>query len=131
MISAEQFKAEVQALAAEIRVEAKEVHLREMKNKWGSCSTRGRLTFNTALLAEPASKRREIVVHELLHLRYPNHGKLFRAALRSYSQGRSEKTFSRTAARRPFFLASRWARSKSVRSSSRKPRRSLKKNRVF
>ena len=30
-----------------------------------------------ALLEESEGKRREVVVHELLNLRYPNHGKMF------------------------------------------------------
>lgn len=77
-----EFKKEVQALADQVGVQPKEVHVREMKNKWGSCSTRGRLTFNSALLDEPEAKRKEIILHELLHLRYPNHGRMFRSVLR-------------------------------------------------
>lgn len=64
--------------------EAREVRLRPMKRKWASCSTKGRLTFNTELLRQPARFRAEAVVHELLHLKVPNHGKLFRALLRSH-----------------------------------------------
>jgi predicted metal-dependent hydrolase len=36
------------------------------------------------LLAQPADFRRQEIVHELLHLRVPNHGKLFKAHLRAY-----------------------------------------------
>src|SRR5919199_5700119 len=77
-------KAEVQSWAQRIGVEPKEVHVRPMKRKWASCSSNGRLTFNTELLHEPAAFRAEVVVHELLHLKVPNHGKLFRALLRAY-----------------------------------------------
>ncbi len=80
----EVFKAEVNAWAKKIGVEAKEVHVRPMSKKWASCSSKGRLTFNTALLGEPATFRREVIVHELLHLKVPNHGKVFRALLRAY-----------------------------------------------
>ena len=55
-----------------------------MSRKSASCSTRGRLTFSTALLEKPKKKRDKVVVHELLHLRYPNHGKMFHMMLRSY-----------------------------------------------
>jgi predicted metal-dependent hydrolase len=55
-----------------------------MNRKWASCSSKGRLTFNTDLLDEPASFRREVIVHELLHLKVPNHGKVFRSLLRAY-----------------------------------------------
>jgi predicted metal-dependent hydrolase len=44
----------------------------------------GRLTFSTALLEKPKKKRDSVIVHELLHLRYPNHGKMFHMMLRNY-----------------------------------------------
>ena len=80
----EVFKAEVNAWAKKIEVDPKEIHVRPMKRKWASCSSNGRLTFNTDLLEEPASFRREVLVHELLHLKVPNHGKVFRSLLRAY-----------------------------------------------
>ena len=83
-VPAEVFKAEVRSWARRIGVEPEEVHLRPMKRKWASCSSNGRLTFNTELLREPAAFRAEVIVHELLHLKVPNHGKLFRALLRAY-----------------------------------------------
>lgn len=52
-----------------------------MKHKWASCSTNGHLNFSTALLAQPRSFQDEVIVHELLHLRVPNHGKLFKSLL--------------------------------------------------
>jgi len=83
-ITAQAFKAEVRAWAERIGVAPREIHLKPMKRKWASCSTRGRLTFDTALLEQAEQFRREVVVHELLHLKVPNHGKLFRAMLRAY-----------------------------------------------
>lgn len=80
----EVFKAEVNAWAKKLKVQANEVHVRPMSKKWASCSSKGRLTFNTALLEEPAPFRREVIVHELLHLKVPNHGKVFKALLRAY-----------------------------------------------
>ena len=84
LVPAEVFKAEVRSWARRIGVEPKEVRVRLMKRKWASCSSNGRLTFNTELLHEPAAFRAEVIVHELLHLKVPNHGKLFRALLRAY-----------------------------------------------
>lgn len=78
------FKAEVTAWARKIGVAPKQVHLRPMRRKWGSCSTAGRVTFDTGLFGEPAEFRKEVIVHELLHLKVPNHGKLFKALLRAY-----------------------------------------------
>jgi predicted metal-dependent hydrolase len=80
-ISRDAFKTEVWNWARQLEVEPKEVHLAGMRRKWGSCSTRARLTFDTALLQQPEEFRREAIVHELLHLRVRNHGPLFRALL--------------------------------------------------
>jgi predicted metal-dependent hydrolase len=45
----------------------------------------GRLTLDTGLLSQPVDFRKQVIVHELLHLRVPNHGRLFKALLRAYS----------------------------------------------
>lgn len=81
------FKEEVGFWSRRVGVESKEVHIRPMKRKWASCSSRGRLTFNSDLLREPASFRAEVIVHELLHLKIPNHGRVFKALLRAYLAG--------------------------------------------
>ncbi|MGQ9692949.1 MAG: M48 metallopeptidase family protein [Thermaceae bacterium] len=83
-ISTEIFKAEVRAWAKRLGVEPAEIHIRPMRRKWASCSSKGRLTFNSELLQKPAPFRAKVIVHELLHLKVPNHGKLFRALLRAY-----------------------------------------------
>ena len=72
------FKREVRKWARRIGVHPKEIHLRQLKSKQASCSSNGRLTFNTELLNQPARFRAEAIVHELIHLKVPNHGKLFK-----------------------------------------------------
>lgn len=84
IVPAEIFRAEVRVWAKRLGVEPKEIRLRPMKRKWGSCSIAGRLTFNVELLRQPADLRRRVIVEELLHLKVPNHGKLFRTLLRAY-----------------------------------------------
>jgi len=82
IIPAQVFKSEVLTWAKRIGVGPKEIRLRLMKSKWASCSSNGRLTFNSEILQQPASFRREAIVHELLHLKVPNHGKLFKNLMR-------------------------------------------------
>lgn len=77
------FKSEVASWAWRIGVEPKEVRIRPMRHKWASCSSKWRLTFDTALLQQSAQFRAEVIVHELLHLKVPNHGKLFKALYRA------------------------------------------------
>lgn len=83
-VSKEVFKAEIAAWAKKMAVRPKEIHVRAMTNKWGSCSTAGRATFDLGLVAQPYQFRKEVIIHELLHLKVPNHGKLFKALLRAY-----------------------------------------------
>lgn len=83
-MKAENFKKEVYVWAKIIGVEPKEIHIRKMKRKLASCSSRGRLTFATELLEETPEARAYAITHELLHLRYPNHGKMFKSLLKIY-----------------------------------------------
>jgi predicted metal-dependent hydrolase len=78
------FKSEVATWAERIGVKPVLVTVRSMTRKWGSCSSEGRLTFDRDLLHQPARFRAEVIVHELLHIKYPNHGKAFRALARAY-----------------------------------------------
>lgn len=80
----EELKEEVIHLANKIGVSPKEIHILKMKRKWASCSSKGRITLSTALLKEPIEVRNEVILHELLHLKYPNHGKMFKLLLKRY-----------------------------------------------
>jgi predicted metal-dependent hydrolase len=78
------FKSQVAAWAPRLRVKPRRVRLQAMRRKWASCSTAGTVSFSLDLLAQPAPFREYVIVHELLHLRVPNHGKLFKSLLRAY-----------------------------------------------
>lgn len=85
------------AWAKRIGVEPKEIRLRQLKSKWASCSSSGRLTFNCDILSQPARFRAEAIIHELLHLKVPNHGKLFKELMKvllisEQKQSRPNKT---------------------------------------
>lgn len=86
MITPEQFKKDVMKLAEDVGVSPREIHIQTMKRKWASCSSKGRLTFDKSLLHEPEEVRFRVILHELLHLKYPNHGKMFNSLLDTYLQ---------------------------------------------
>jgi hypothetical protein len=65
-----------------------------MKHKWASCSSKGRLTFDKTLLDQPEKVRTKIILHELLHLKYPNHGKMFKSLLATYLTALGKSTDS-------------------------------------
>ena len=58
-----------------------------MTRKWASCSEAGRLTFSRELLRQRRAFREAVIVHELLHLRIPNHGKLFKSLMSVHVPG--------------------------------------------
>jgi predicted metal-dependent hydrolase len=63
--------------APEIGVEPARVQIRDQRSRWGSCSTRGTLSFNWRLVLAPFDVLDYVVVHELCHLREPNHSRRF------------------------------------------------------
>jgi predicted metal-dependent hydrolase len=78
------FRLRVDHWADQVRVKPKRVVLRRMRNKWASCSSKGFVTFNTELLDEGQDFGDYVIIHELLHLKIPNHGKLFKSLLGIY-----------------------------------------------
>lgn len=70
--------------AEKIGVSMNEIHVRKTSRKWASCSTSGRLTFGSDVLKLETDLVDYIIVHELLHLRVPNHGKLWKSLMRAY-----------------------------------------------
>ena len=57
------------------------VRVQRMTRKWGSCSTSGIITLAIDLADQDSEFQDFVIAHELLHLRVPNHGKLFKALL--------------------------------------------------
>lgn len=58
------------------------VRYRRMTSRWGSClAAEGIVTFNLALSAVPLCCVESVVVHELTHLRHPDHSPAFHAEM--------------------------------------------------
>lgn len=84
MDSKEAFKQRVHDWAAKLQVEVVWLGIRPMRRKWASCSTNGHLNFNSELLHLEPRLQDYVIVHELLHLRVPNHGKLWKSLMRAH-----------------------------------------------
>jgi predicted metal-dependent hydrolase len=59
------------------------VQVRNQGGRWGSCSGRFTVSLNAKLLFLSPPLVRNVVLHELCHVRHRNHGPDFKAALRS------------------------------------------------
>ncbi|QHI95098.1 DUF45 domain-containing protein [Aristophania vespae] len=58
--------------------------LRDVRSRWGSCTRQGRLMLNWRLLLAPANIRDYVIIHELAHLKYFNHGSEFWSLVDQY-----------------------------------------------
>jgi predicted metal-dependent hydrolase len=63
--------------ADRLGVEYGTIGIRDPRTRWGSCSSRGNLSFSWRLVIAPAEVLEYVVVHELCHLRELNHSKRF------------------------------------------------------
>jgi predicted metal-dependent hydrolase len=77
----QQLKRRVMAWALKLRVNPKRVEIVDMPRKWGSCSSDGVVKFAEELSGADDAFQDYVIVHELLHLRYPTHGKRFQAMM--------------------------------------------------
>jgi len=55
----------------------KNVKIKELKNKWGSCSAKNRISYNWRIIMAKTSIVDYIVVHELCHMTHKNHSRKF------------------------------------------------------
>ena len=74
----------VEYWAERLHVPAPRMRIRDMSRKWGSCSTAGTITLATDLGNQDVGFQDFVIAHELLHLRVPNHGKLFKALMTAH-----------------------------------------------
>ena len=81
---AEELKWAVCSWTARIGVKVPQIHIRQMTRKWASISTSGRLTLNSELLEMPKLLGEFVIVHEVVHIIAPNHGKVFKSFMFAY-----------------------------------------------
>jgi predicted metal-dependent hydrolase len=81
----EDFKNRVRQWAQKLDVNVRVISIRTMKNKWASYTkASGLLIFNAELIEMERDLGDYVIVHELLHFRTPNHGKLWKSLMRAH-----------------------------------------------
>ena len=68
-------------LAAQHGFKYNKVFIKNNISNWGSCSSLGNINLNLRLVELPSELQDYVMLHELCHLRYLNHGREFHALL--------------------------------------------------
>lgn len=82
--SRESILAMIDEWAMKLSVQPGRIQFRDMRRKWGSCSSVGNVTLSTRLTWLPAHLAEYVVLHELVHLRVFNHSKEFKTMLSAH-----------------------------------------------
>ena len=74
------------------------VTIKHNTSNWGSCSSKGNINLNLNLMRVPVPLQDYILLHELTHLRHPDHGPKFHAELERlladhFSQNAEDESF--------------------------------------
>lgn len=72
------------AWAVRLRVNPRVIRVQDMRRKWGSCSSAGTVTLASDLIDQEPHFQDFVIAHELLHLRVPSHGRLFKALMSAH-----------------------------------------------
>lgn len=76
-IAKEYLKKLVLEMAKQYEFEINDIRIKDVKTRWGSCSTRRNINLNYKLIMAPKEVIEYVIIHELCHLKEMNHSKLF------------------------------------------------------
>lgn len=67
----------IDLLANKLRLTPQSYKIRRYKSRWGSCNSKGQLSFNYLLMMTPEWVIDYVIIHELCHLKHLNHSSAF------------------------------------------------------
>lgn len=82
-LAKEQFTPVVHRMALALDKKVSAVSVRELKSRWGSCSTDGRISLCWRLMLAPQEVAEYVIAHEVAHLKVMDHSKRFWQTLES------------------------------------------------
>ncbi|WP_262013333.1 M48 family metallopeptidase [Micromonospora sp. Mcm103] len=77
----QQLRRRAMGWALKLKVNPEQVQIKPLPGKWGSCAPDGVVTLADDLATEAEGFQDYVIVHELLHLRYRDHGRQFKAMM--------------------------------------------------
>jgi len=77
-------EAQLMSLVSEHGFSVSGVSFRKQRSRWGSCSSKGRISLNLKLLFLPPELVRYIIIHELCHTLHMTHSKQFWSAVEQF-----------------------------------------------
>jgi predicted metal-dependent hydrolase len=80
----EEIDRELREVSAALGVTPRRIFLRNQRTMWGSCSSRGNISFNWRCVMAPPHVLRYLVVHEAAHLLIPNHSRRYWQTVRAH-----------------------------------------------
>lgn len=86
----EYLKKRTQNLAVLVGVKPSRIYVKQMKTRWGSSTKSGTITLNKAIVKTPSRIIDYVILHELCHLKIPDHSKRFWSLLYEYDKNFEE-----------------------------------------
>lgn len=75
------------ACAVKLRVNPRVIRVGDMRRKWCSCPSTGTVRLASDLVNQDPRFQEFVISHEVLQLRVPTHGLLFKALMRAHVPG--------------------------------------------
>jgi len=71
------FEEELRLYSVQMKCGYTKLRLSSAKTRWGSCSSSGTISINFSLFFAPIEIRHYVIIHELAHVKHPNHSQRF------------------------------------------------------
>jgi predicted metal-dependent hydrolase len=71
------FEEELRLYSTQMNCGYTKLRLSSAKTRWGSCSSSGTISINFSLYFAPIEIRHYVIIHELAHVKHPNHSPRF------------------------------------------------------
>ena len=72
--------------STQMDVSPNQIKLKDQKTRWGSCSSKGNINYNWRIIMAPENIIDYLVIHELAHLKVPNHSNSFWNLVESFDR---------------------------------------------